>query len=185
MAEFIDWLDEEGNIIGKIDRAIAHSKGLWHKSVHVWVMNDKNELLLQHRCKAKRFFPNRWDCAFAGHVDVGEGSLSSALREGKEELGLNLDRDDFELLFTYKDILTHKNMFSKEFVDVYLVKKKVETSELSLQKEEVDAVKWIDKDKFFEEVAIQIKSGQGEYLIHGHEEYSRLEQILCEEKFID
>lgn len=178
MAELIDWLNEKGEKIGEVERAVAHKNGYWHKSVHVWIINDRDEVLLQHRCRAKKFFPNRWDCAFAGHVDAGESSLISALREGKEELGIELDKNEFELLFTYKDILTHKNMFSKEFVDVYLVKKNVNISELSFQKEEVDTVKWIKKDVLFKEIASQQKNGRGEYLLHGEEEYDRLYQIL-------
>lgn len=77
MEELIDLLDENGNMIGTIDKAIAHRDGLWHKSVHIWMVNDKNEILLQHRCAEKNFFPNFWDCSFAGHVGAGEESIES------------------------------------------------------------------------------------------------------------
>lgn len=47
MEELLDILDENGNLIDVKTRADAHAKGLWHKSVHVWVINSKNEILLQ------------------------------------------------------------------------------------------------------------------------------------------
>ena len=46
--EMIDLLDESGQKIGVIDKAVAHKEGQWHRSVHVWIVNDNNQILLQH-----------------------------------------------------------------------------------------------------------------------------------------
>ena len=43
--ELIDYYDENGRLLGVIDKAIAHREGLWHKSVHLWIFNSKNQAI--------------------------------------------------------------------------------------------------------------------------------------------
>ena len=46
--EYLDILDENGNLTGeKKLRTEVHRDGDWHKAVHVWILNSKNQLLLQ------------------------------------------------------------------------------------------------------------------------------------------
>ena len=99
--ELIDYFDEKRNFKGVIDKAVAHKNGLWHRSVHVWIINSKNQILLQKRCAAKKFYPEFWDCSFAGHIGAGECSVVSAIREGEEELGLKLKESDLKYAFTF------------------------------------------------------------------------------------
>lgn len=42
--ELIDVLDEQGNLTGAV-KALenVHLDGDWHKTVHVWIMNNKGE----------------------------------------------------------------------------------------------------------------------------------------------
>ena len=101
--ELIDEIDETGKFIRVIDKSIAHRDGLWHKSVHVWIVNANNQILLQYRCSEKKFFPDFWDASFAGHIGAGENSLTTALREGKEELGIDVDLSKMEFIFTNKE----------------------------------------------------------------------------------
>lgn len=178
--EMIDLLDESGQKIGVIDKAVAHKEGQWHRSVHVWIVNDNNQILLQHRCKEKTFFANCWDCAFAGHIGAGESSLESALREGEEEIGLKLTKSDLEFLFTFKDRLVWKDKISNEFVDVYLIRKNIDINKLVYQEEEVDDVKWMDIDEFFD----NILNKKGDFLFHGEEEYLRLRGILVKKEVL-
>ncbi len=173
MEELIDLLDENGNMIGTIDKAIAHRDGLWHKSVHIWMVNDKNEILLQHRCAEKNFFPNFWDCLFAGHVGAGEESIESVLREGKEEIGLNLQKDEVKHLFRFKEHFEWGNIVSNEFVDVFLIRKNYEIDKDKFQKEEVDGLKWVKLSQFFK----MIDEGDKTLIPHT-EEYKKLKDIL-------
>lgn len=51
MMEYLDILDENGESTGKTaSRDEAHQKGLWHKSVHVWIINSNsnNEILIRN-----------------------------------------------------------------------------------------------------------------------------------------
>ena len=76
------------NLATILERSEAHEKGLWHRSAHIWVYNDKSEILLQLRSANKIIFPNRWDVSSAGHIGAGEIPLDSAIRELKEEIGI-------------------------------------------------------------------------------------------------
>lgn len=169
--ELIDWFNKDGEYKGVIDKAIAHKKGLWHKSVHVWIVNDKNQILMQKRCAQKRFFPNYWDCSFAGHIGAGESSLESAVREGEEELGLKLSTSDFNFLFTIKEEFVWKDITSREFVDVFLVKKNVKVEDLKYQKEEVESAKYFEMNEIF--------NSEGNSKIFPHaQEYDKLSKLF-------
>lgn len=171
--EMIDLLDENGNLLGTVDKANAHRDGLWHKSVHVWIVNDKNEILLQHRCAEKTFFPNFWDCSFAGHVGAGEESIESVLREGEEEIGLSLQKQEVKHLFRYKEHLEWGTTISNEFVDVFLIRKNYQIDKDKFQQEEVDGLKWVTLSEFFN----MIENGDKSLLPHTGE-YAKLKNIL-------
>lgn len=120
MGEFFDILDEQGNKTGKIKkREDVHRDGDWHKSVHIWIVNDKNEVLLQKRSPNKDSHPNMWDISCAGHLIAGDTSISGALREAKEELGLDLCSSQLQLIgqrkkascYTQAFIITNLAMF--------------------------------------------------------------------------
>ena len=105
--EIVDEYNIRGEKIGTIEKDIAHEKGLWHRSVHVWLLNDKNEVLIQYRCAEKKLYPNTWDCSFAGHIDAGESSVEAVKREGKEEIGIDVDLNNLELILTNRECLTY------------------------------------------------------------------------------
>lgn len=149
MEELVDLIDEKGNVLGVVERGKAHKAGLLHRVVHVWVLNSKNEVLLQKRSPNKNEFPNVWDVAVGGHVRSGQKSLQTAQRETEEELGLDLKEDDFEFAFSFVDSMTYKDLTINDFVDVYIVRKDVDLKRLQLQKEEVGTVKWMPLTEFF------------------------------------
>ena len=150
--ELIDQLNEKGEVIGVVDKAIAHRDGLWHRSVHVWVLNEKNEILMQKRCAEKSFFPNYWDVSFAGHIGAGDSSSLAAVREGEEELGILLKETDLEFLFSIKEMFKWKDIESNEFVDVYLMKTKLKVKDFKYQKEEVEEAKYFTLKEFFKNI---------------------------------
>lgn len=50
MEEYFDVLDEKGKYTGEVEtREKCHKEGLWHKAVVVFIVNSKNQVLLQCR----------------------------------------------------------------------------------------------------------------------------------------
>lgn len=151
--EKIDVLDENGNQTGKIvSREEVHRLGLWHKCVHIWVINGKGEVLLQKRSTQKLTHPNMWTTATSGHLSAGDSSIEGAIRELGEEIGLEVGESELQYLFTVKESGVNNNqekgIIEKEFTDVYLIKKEIDISKLKLQEEEVSEVKWFLYEEF-------------------------------------
>lgn len=149
MKEIIDEYNSRGEKIGVIDKDIAHEKGLWHKSVHVWLINSNNEILLQYRCAEKKLYPNTWDCSFAGHISTGESSIQAVQREGKEEIGIDVDLDNLTFILTNREKLKYESINSNEFVDIFILKQDFKLDEISFQKEEVSDAKYVSIEEFF------------------------------------
>lgn len=116
------------------ERGITMKTGDYHIVVHVWVVNSKGELLIQRRQLDKKGWPGMWDCAAAGSAILGDTSIDAAIRETKEEIGLDIEGKELEPLFTIK--------FSRGFDDNWLVRREVNLEDLVLQQEEVADVKW-------------------------------------------
>jgi len=95
--ELLDVVDTDGNPTGEvIERSVAHAKGIRHRTSHVWIYkieNGKPYILLQKRCSTKDSFPGCYDISSAGHIPAGDGYEVSAVRELKEELGVDISAD--------------------------------------------------------------------------------------------
>jgi isopentenyl-diphosphate delta-isomerase type 1 len=88
--EVFDVVNERDEVIGRERRSEVHRRGLRHRAVHVLVFNARGELLLQKRSMSKDTFPGTWDSSASGHLDAGEDYDACAVRELREEIGLNL-----------------------------------------------------------------------------------------------
>lgn len=74
-----------------------------------------------------------------GHVMMGETSETAIAREIHEELGIKIDNITF-----IKKILWEKY---QHFIDIYVVNKDIYINDLTIQKSEVDEVKYISKNE--------------------------------------
>ena len=72
--------------------------------------------------------------------------MDAAVRELREELGISLSSEAFELLLSYRNNDSHDlcSSLNKEFVDLYLVTLDFDVNSLTLQKEEVSEVMWMN-----------------------------------------
>jgi isopentenyldiphosphate isomerase len=96
-AELLDVFDEQGVRLGVRTRQDAHREGLWHRCLHLWVVTERDEVLLQRRARTKAAWPGRLDATAAGHLTAGERVLDG-LREAEEELGVPFAAADVRLL---------------------------------------------------------------------------------------
>ena len=160
MKELLDIWDESGKPTGQVyEKSIAHQIGLFHPTVHVWFYTSAPSLLLQKRGSKKETFPNLWDVSVAGHVSSGESILDGALREIKEEIGLQLKSNDLILIDVRKNINQFSNgIIDCEFQHVFLSELKIGLEDLVIQKEEVDDVRLFSFDEM--EICMQQKHSE-------------------------
>jgi isopentenyldiphosphate isomerase len=87
--EIFDVVNERDEVIGQAPRREVHARGLWHRAVHVLVFNVRGEVFLQKRSMLKDTAKGKWDSSASGHVDTGEDYDACAVREVREEIGIN------------------------------------------------------------------------------------------------
>lgn len=169
--EIIDELNENGEIIGQIDKDLAHKEGRLHKAIHLWILNNNNEVLLQYRCKDKKLYPNTWDISVGGHVSKGEDTKAACIREANEELGIEIKEKELEYITTLREELIYEDINSQELVDVFIVRKDIKLEDIKLQEEEVGSAKYVTINKLFELIDTD------QLLPHG-EEFNIIKNIL-------
>ena len=165
--EFFDILDENGNKTGKTKlRSEVHRDGDWHKAVHIWIINNKGDILLQRRCATKDSNPNMLDISCAGHLSAGDDSLDGAIRELKEELNLDVKPEELQFIKTLKRSSKYTSTFlNNEFDDLYILKTNKTIDEMSFQKEEISEIFYVS----YEEFKNMVRNRQPDLLIHDEE----------------
>ena len=171
--EMVDLLDDNGNIIGAQSKKVAHQTGAWHKSIHIYLINHKSEILLQLRTANKDIYPSVWDISVGGHVDAGEETILTACREMEEELGVKSSPEEFTFLSTTKEVLKTGKLISSEFVDSFLIKKNITEQDIKMQECEVADMKFVKLHDFFKMVERKDK-----LLFPHYEEYSKVLPVL-------
>ena len=175
MEEFFDVLNENGEYTGRVEsRKKCHSEGMWHKAVAVFMINSKNQVLLQKRSPKKKLWPNTWDITAGGHVLAGEFGFETIIREIQEEIGINVEKNDMTFIGAATSTNISTDIVNKHFNEYYIVNKDVDESKLKLQEEEVSEVKWIDKEEIIKKIkdnynGITDKKAFWEYLIKYYE----------------
>lgn len=149
--ELIDILDENGVKTGEIlTREEVHKKGLWHRSIVVAIVNEKNEILIQQRAADKEKNAGMWDISVAGHISNGQDALSAATREINEEvsvsLGYHVDIKSFRYMFSYRvQQKFSEDFIENQFYDFFILRKEGLTiKDIKMQESEVQAIKFVD-----------------------------------------
>ena len=92
--EMFDVVDERNQVLRQASRHEVHTNQWRHRAVHIFVTNKAGELFLQKRSRWKDKHPSRWDSSAAGHLNAGEDYQETALREIREELGIEVTHVD-------------------------------------------------------------------------------------------
>jgi len=82
-------------------KAALHNQpeGNYHRAVHVFFDITRGRFMLQLKGPDTEN-AGKWSSAVSGHVRAGENYKDAAVRETKEELGLNIDPEDLEYVGT-------------------------------------------------------------------------------------
>jgi isopentenyldiphosphate isomerase len=154
MTERFDVYDERGNWIGTAQRGEVHAQGLWHHTIHCWLVRQTGEnnaqILFQKRSKNKDTNPGCFDITAAGHLAAGE-TPQDAVREIEEELGIQVTFDQLTEYGIIREEASGVNR-GKAYIDAEIshVFGMVTTQDLQqfkLQEEEVSGLYEADADE--------------------------------------
>lgn len=147
MAEYVILVDEQDNELGLMEKIEAHEKGVLHRAFSVFILNSKNQLLLQQRALHKYHSGGLWTNTCCSHPRQGESNVEAAHRRLQEEMGMVAPLEKL-LHFVYR--AEFDNGMIEHELDHVFVGKSEENPKIN--PEEVEAYKWIDLDELKEDI---------------------------------
>lgn len=149
--EFLNIIDEKARLTHYTKpRTLVHRDGDLHPTVHIWLIKRKDMgiyVLLQKRASKKTIHPDCFDVSAAGHVSQGEEFRHAAIKEVREELGLDIPGNKLELIGLRNDVYREPGICDNEMSAVYLYRGKVDIDKLMLRSSEVSEVCWAEIDE--------------------------------------
>ena len=122
-----------------MERGATHPTGKYRLVVHMAIFNSRGEMFIQQRQSTKFGWPNLWDISASGSVITGETTCMAAEREIGEELGLSISFANRRPALTVH--------FPDGMGDVFVIEQDVDLSAVTLQEEEVQAVRWASEEE--------------------------------------
>lgn len=110
-------------------------------SIYLIIKNDNGEILLQRRCGTK-LWPG-FLALPAGHIDEGENAYEAAVREAREELGIEITIQDIVDTF----VVNRKNKSLPSYYDVYFEISKYNGNIRINEPEKCSELVWCDPNK--------------------------------------
>jgi len=171
MDELVDILDSDGNFTGEIAlKSDVHKNGWFHPTVQIWFYTKNGRVLIQQRGSDKDTYPTLWDVSVAGHIGAGEKIALAAIRETKEEIGLDIIESDLEKIGIFKSVHKHGDSITdSEFQHTYISELKMPLEKLRKQDSEVEALALIPLLRLAEETWGM--ANPKKYVPHGAEYY--------------
>ena len=147
--ELWDLYTENRELTGKEHiRGEKLPENLYHMVVHVWIRNNKGEYLISQRSANRPTFPLMWECV-GGSVLKGESSIDGAIREAKEEVGVELLPDNGKLIFSKNRKIIDGKRFN-DILDVWLFQYDGDVTLINATTDEVKQIVWMDKNQILD-----------------------------------
>ncbi len=147
MKEILPIVDENDKIIDEIDKAkFDKTTGKIYRTVSLILFNLDGDFLIQRRSFSKTTFAGKWqNSAAAGHVQIGESYLDAIHRETIEEIGLNLQFQDF---IKVEKVFIHTKENKRRFMQVFAAKTDFKLETLTIAHNEVAEIKLVNFKEF-------------------------------------
>ena len=104
----IDRVDDDDVVIGPINRQNIFREQANFRSVHIFVVNSKGEILLQKIAAEKERYPGFWGSSAAGYIFSDESYDQAAIRKLEQELGVKEGSPTLVLKTSMQDENTRK-----------------------------------------------------------------------------
>lgn len=135
-------VDVLNNPIGKMEKLSAHKKPCLHRAFSIFLVNDKDEILIQKRAENKYHSGGKWANACCSHPETGtEDIVVSATKRLDEELGISGVELKKQFEFVYFAQFA-ENLYEYEYDTVLLGEY---NGEINLNKDEASEYKWVSK----------------------------------------
>jgi isopentenyl-diphosphate delta-isomerase len=101
MEEKVILVNENDVPIGLMNKLEAHQKAVLHRAFSVFILNNKNEIMLQQRAESKYHSPLLWTNTCCSHQREGETNIEAGSRRLMEEMGFEVNLKEL-FHFIYK-----------------------------------------------------------------------------------
>lgn len=92
-------------------------------------------------------WPDLWDITAGGHVLSKEFGYQSVIRETKEEIGIELKKEELEFIGGTISENIKGDIINRHFNEFFIVHRDIDLEDITLQEEEVQDIKWFDKEE--------------------------------------
>ena len=134
-------VDTNDTPLGTMPKMEAHEKAVLHRAFSVFILNSKNQLMLQKRALHKYHSPGLWTNTCCSHQRLGETNIEAGKRRLFEEMGITSELTE---LFSFIYKAPFDNGLTEHELDHVLVGYSNEDPTINL--EEVSNWKWMDID---------------------------------------
>ena len=101
LEENVILVNQNDEQIGLMPKLEAHEKAVLHRAFSVFVLNSKNEIMLQQRAHQKYHSPLLWTNTCCSHQREGETNIEAGSRRLFEEMGFKTELKEL-FHFIYK-----------------------------------------------------------------------------------
>lgn len=117
MSELLSCCNANLEPLPATDRDKVHQEGIWHKTSHVWLYDSEGFVYFQVRADADKLYTSA-----SGHVMGKEDPRDAAARETKEELGIDIRKDNLELIEIDQWKFDNEKKHDHAFAHIFLYK---------------------------------------------------------------
>lgn len=142
-------VDEYDDVIGQMDKLVAHKLGQLHRAFSIFVFNSNKQLLMQQRASHKYHGANLWTNTCCSHPQLGERVEESAMERLNFEMGMQCNLH-FSHAFIYHAKVENE-LIEHEYDHVFIG---YSDSNPIINSDEVQDYKWIDLDLLQEDIQL-------------------------------
>lgn len=140
-------VNEKDEQIGLMPKMEAHEKALLHRAFSVFILNSKNEIMLQQRAADKYHSPLLWTNTTCSHQREGENNIQAGNRRLMEEMGFQTELKE---LFSFIYKAPFDNGLTEHELDHVMIG--YYNNEPNINPEEAENWKWMSIDAVKEDM---------------------------------
>jgi isopentenyl-diphosphate delta-isomerase len=149
LEENVILVNQNDEQIGLMPKLEAHEKAVLHRAFSVFVLNSKNEIMLQQRAHQKYHSPLLWTNTCCSHQREGETNIQAGSRRLFEEMGF---RTELKELFHFIYKAPFDNGLTEHELDHVMIGYYNDAPVINL--EEVEDWKWMKIEAVKEDMEV-------------------------------